>query len=495
MMTPFNNPPRGSQAELQQALGKGVRWAKAVLWLSLVTTGVSISLTLPTSLAGSLHAQAAETTFAKQLSPEQRQTLDRYFEALESHHKLMGGVALSQGGQVIYERYLGQLGPANANGSAPQIGPDTQMRIGSISKSFTAVMIMQLIEAGQLSLDTPLASFFPQLPQADKISVSDLLNHRSGLVNFTNLADYSRYMTQPQTPEAMLQRIASQPLAFPPGSKAQYSNSNYYLLSLILEKRLGVPYAHALSEKIVKPLGLQHTDYGQAADPTGGSARSFSRKEGQWVLERQTDMSIPLGAGAIVSTPRDLNRFFRALFQGGLVSKASLKLMTELRDGYGRGLFAYPFGEQQGYGHNGGIDGFVSTSAYFPAWDLNLTVLSNGQDLPLNDVALALMTVYAGQPFTPPDFSEQAIALTEAQASALLGSYASAQIPLKIRVFWQDQQLMAQATGQQAFPLTAFSERLFRFDQAGVQMQFDEGPSPKGFVLSQGGQDFRFERE
>lgn len=490
----------GFQTALQPAAPRRRGYQKRLLQ-ALITTvlisGLPGHAPLPALAADNTSANTPATPTAAGLSPEQRQTLDRYFDALNQHHKLMGGVALSQGGQLIYERYLGQAGPAEAGATAPEIGPETQMRIGSISKSFTAVMIMQLIEAGRLSLETPLAQFFTDLPQAEAITISDLLNHRSGLVNFTSLSEYLRYMTRPQTPEAMLKRIASQPLAFAPGSQAQYSNSNYYLLSLILEQVLGMPYAQALSEKIVRPLGLTHTAYGLPANPAAGSARSFKRKDGQWVLERETDMSIPLGAGALVSTPREINHFYRSLFQGALLSPESLQQMMDWRDGYGRGLFVFPFGAQQGVGHNGGIDGFASVSVYFPGWDLNMTLLSNGQDLPLNDVALALMTVYAGEPFTPPDFAQQPLTLTQEQVQPLLGTYASAQIPLKIQLFWADDQLMAQATGQGAFPLTAYSETLFRFEQAGIEIVFDApgevfGLSAPGFVLHQSGQRFRF---
>ncbi|PKL76050.1 MAG: hypothetical protein CVV27_12250, partial [Candidatus Melainabacteria bacterium HGW-Melainabacteria-1] len=432
-----------SQTQNKPRFSRGVWLAGAILLSTLMPNALPLTAPWSSAILPVQAAETAEKTAQPQLSPEMRQTLDRYFEALETHHKFMGGVALSQGGQVVYERYLGQARP---DGSA--IGPRTGMRIGSISKSFTAVMIMQLIESGKLSLKTPLAEFFPQLPQADNITVSDLLNHRSGLANFTNAPEYTTYMTQPQSQAAMLQRIASAALDFPPGSKAAYSNSNYYLLSLILEKSLGVSYAQALEAKIVKPLGLQQTGYARSADQQAGEARSFSRKADQWVLEPETDMSIPLGAGAMVSTPRDLNHFFRALFQGKLLSNDALQEMTALQNGYGRGLFPYTFNEQKGFGHNGGIDGFISTSAYYPAWDLNLTVLSNGLALPLDDISLALLQVYAGQPFAPPDFSQQAQHLSETQAQPLLGTYASAQLALKIRIFWAADQLQAQATGQ-----------------------------------------------
>jgi D-alanyl-D-alanine carboxypeptidase len=442
------------------------------------------------SLSSSAEPAAQPAAQASPFSQARRQQLDHYLDLLEWHQKLMGGIAISQGGQVLYERYLGFADLANQL----KTGPNTRFRIGSVSKMFTAVMIFQLIDAGKLKLETPLSRFYPNLPQAEQITVSQLLSHRSGLANFTNSDEYESYMSQPQSREAMLARVSQGGLTFKPDSKAAYSNSNYLMLSLMLEKITGQSYAEVLQKRIIDPLQLEKTAYGGPIQT--GDAKSYNFAK-DWQQSSVTDMSIPIGAGAIVSTPRELNLFLRALFQGKLVSSGSLAKMTELQDGYGRGLFAINYGQQQAFGHNGRIDAFESTSVYFPKSDLNITLLSNGLNLGFNDLMLGILSLYHGDPFTPPDFSVAPIVLTPEALQVFAGHYASKQLPLKIEIKVVNGALQAQATGQGAFLLTPFPNQEFRQEPLNLRLVFAPLKDGKAsaFTLYQAGQSFSFELE
>lgn len=441
---------------------------------------------LPVRAAAATPAQAA-------LAPERRQKLDAYFDLLDKYHKLMGSVSIAQQGKVIYQRQLGYADQA----AGLKTGPETRFRIGSISKVFTSVLIFQLIEAGQLSLDTLLSAFYPDIPNAGKITISMLLNHRSGIENFTASEDYAKYMTQPQSRAAMLERIRKGKSVFAPDSKAEYSNSNYLLLTLILEKLTGKSYAQVLDQKIVQPLGLKHTRFGGPIVSKTNEAHSYAFDGKNWIPTPETDVSIPLGAGAVVSTPEDLNLFMRALFQGKLVSKASLASITDLREGYGRGMFGVPFKDMKGFGHNGAIDGFQSATAYFPAEDLNLSLTANGVHMEFNEMLIGLMSLFKGQAYAIPDFSLQPIQLAPAALPPYTGLYASKEIPLKIELKIIDGSLHLQATGQAAIPLVPYPKHEFRQEQIDLRIVFDPPVAGKfsTFLIEQSGQILRFTRE
>ena len=272
---------------------------------------------------GSLAAPAQTLNTAK---------LDSLLDGLAAHDKLMGSLALSHDGQVVYSRAFGyaQLAP-----KVPAT-PATRYRIGSITKMFTGVLIFQLIEEKKLALGTKLATFFPQVPNARDITIDQLLSHRSGIHNFTDDPAYVGYMTQPKTSAELLAIIAQPQPDFAPGAKYEYSNSNFVLLTYIVEKLTRMPYAQALQKRVFTKAGLKNTCYGGKIDPKKQEAFSYETSGGGWKLSPETDMSIPAGAGALVSTPTDLDRFLEALFGGKLLSASSLAAMQDVRDGYGR---------------------------------------------------------------------------------------------------------------------------------------------------------------
>lgn len=280
------------------------------------------------------------------------------------------------------------------------------------AQAFTAVLVMKAIEAGKLSLDTPLSTFFPEIKNAADITIRHLLSHRSGIANFTDNPAYLAWHTQSRTRGEMLQHISGLESNFEPGSRSAYSNSNYVLLTLILEELYQQDYRDLLEQHITEPVGLTNTffDPEAPADSMGSRSYLFTAK---WEESPTTHLSIPLGAGGIISTPTDLLRFAEALFGGKLVQKESLDAMCALRDQLGLGL--YP------------------------------------------------------------------------------GSYASAQIPLKITIKREGQGLTAQATGQPSFPLEAEARHIFKFEQAGIVMEFD--PENQRLLLKQAGAEFLFERE
>lgn len=414
------------------------------------------------------------------------QRMDSLFHILEQKEKFMGSIAVSQNGKILYTKAIG-YSDLEASKKATTA---TKYRIGSISKMFTAALILKAVEENKTSLAQTLDRYFPQIENSKKITIGNLLNHRSGIHSFTDDDDYLTYNTVPKSEKEMLALIAKGKSDFEPNSKGEYSNSNYVLLSYILEKIYKKDFASVLNMKIIKPLGLKDTYFGGTTNIQNNECYSYSF-EGKWNKETETDMSIPMGAGSLVSNPTDLAFFIEQLFAGKIVSSKSLALMKTMTDNYGMGMFEFPYFEKKSYGHTGGIDGFQSVVSYFPEEKLAIALTSNGVSYTNNNVLLCALSSYFNRPFEIPTFKNVEVSPTI--LNSYLGQYASPQIPPKISITEKDNQLFAQATGQATFPLEATSDTVFKFEQAGVVLEFNSSKSQ--MTLKQGGKEFLFTKE
>lgn len=412
--------------------------------------------------------------------------LDNYFNALEANNKFMGSVAISQNGQIIYTKQIGYSDIEN------KIKPNdnTKYRIGSISKTFTTVLVFKAIDEGKLKLTDKIETYFPTIKNANKITISDLLYHRSGIHNFTADEDYLKWNTEKKSENEMIEIISKGGSDFEPDTKTEYSNSNFVLLSYILKKNYNKDYAELLNEQIVKPIGLKNTYLGKKINIKNNECYSYSFK-GKWIKEAETDMSIPIGAGGIISTPSDLTKFADALFSGKLIPSKGLQLMETLKDNIGMGLFKIPFYDKFGYGHNGGIDGFTSVMYHFADDNVSIAMTSNGTNFDNNQISIAMLSAVYNKPYEIPTF--KTFEVTSADLDKYLGVYSSKQIPLKITITKQDKTLIAQATGQPATALEATEKDKFKFAQAGAIFEFN--PTDKSMVLKQGGGTFTFTKE
>jgi CubicO group peptidase (beta-lactamase class C family) len=410
--------------------------------------------------------------------------LDNFFVAMNTHDQNMGSIAIAANGVLVYQNAIG-YSQVNKGLKTPAT-IETKYRIGSISKMFTATMIFQLIDEGKLSFETSLASYFPQLPNAGKITIGEMLDHRSGLHNFTNDSLYTTYKAIPKSEAEMVAIFAGQKSDFEPDAKAEYSNTNFVLLGYIIEKLTGKTYAEELKKRVTSKIGLADTYYGNKVNPAKNEAYSYNYP-GQWTQMPETDMSIPGGAGAVVSTPTDLIKFINALFSGKLISRASLEMMKTMKDNYGMAMFTIPLDDKKGLGHTGGIDGFSSVLIYFPEDKLAVAYTSNGVRYSTNDVVMGALSIYFNRPFTIPEF--KTIKLNTAELDKYVGTYTSSQMPLKVHITKNNTFLFAQAIGQTVFPLEAKGGDKFSFG-ADVTLQFE--PAKKTFTLTQGGATYLF---
>ena len=407
--------------------------------------------------------------------------LDSFFTILEENDRFMGSVAVTRGGEVLYTKALGY---ADVETKIPN-NNETKFRIGSISKTFTATLVMKAVELGKINLDDTIDSFFPSVQNAKDITVRHLLNHRSGITNFTDRSYFSWY-TKPITQAALLDTIISKGIDFEPNTDYSYSNSNYVLLTFILEDVFDTSFAAILDEHIVNPLKLKNTGYGEVINSAKNEAKSYNM-ESTWEIEPEGDMSIPLGAGGIVSTPTDLCLFAKALLSGKLISTQSVEQMKPVgEDSYGFALYGTPFNDKNGWGHGGNIDAFASNMIYFEKDDICFAISCSGSNFGTHDVELAVLAEIFNQPYELPSFDS--VELTSEELDQYLGIYVTDDLPMDMVITKDGNTLMLEATGQSASPLQAKGNHKFVIMQYGVKMEFV--PQESKLLFEQQGHKF-----
>jgi len=411
--------------------------------------------------------------------------LNEYFDKLEENNKFMGSVAVSKGDSIIFKRSIGYL-DVEMN---KKLNSNSKYRIGSISKTFTSVLILKSIEDGKLNIDDTIEKYFPDIPNSDKITIENLLSHRSGIFNFTDSSDYTDYMLEPKSRAELIDIISNFDSSFKPGRRSSYSNSNYVLLTIILERIYSKDYSEILLDKIIKPLRLNSTYYGGVIDTNDNEARSYMYA-GKWIKQDETDPSVPLGAGGIVSNPIDLVKFSYLLFSGKILKEESLKKMKKINGQFALGLFGIPFYNKNGFGHTGGIDGFSSVFSAFIDDDIYYALNSNGTNFNNNDISIAVLSEVFEKPYKIPVFSN--FEVNHRDLMKLIGSYSSKQIPLIIQVSVENNFLIIQATGQPKISLDAIEKNLFKSEIVGAELEFV--PDENTFILKQNGAKIKFEK-
>jgi CubicO group peptidase (beta-lactamase class C family) len=425
----------------------------------------------------SLSTFAQEIRFAR---------IDSLLNYLYENDKFMGSLCIRQGDEVVFKQAYGFYDATKglrANGA-------TKYKIGSISKTFTATMIMQLVEEKKILLNTKLNRFFPKIDQSDKITIEHLLYQRTGIKDYANAdAKLTDVLGKPNAKELILKKIENYSSMFEPDSQHEYSNSNYFILGLIIEKSTKKSFAENLKIRISDKLELKNTYYtNEKTDVTKRESYSYTFNGEYWDKIDEWNNDIAFSSGGIISTPEDLTKFIRSLFKGNLVTPASLELMKTLKDTYGMALIRFPFGERKFYGHNGKIEGFGSTMGYYEKDDLTISLIVNGENYSQNDIMIGILSIYYKLPYPFPNFKKLDAELIQKYS----GTFASKDIPLKITVFEKEGNLLAQATGQPSFPLTFSRDDVFVFAAAGIEMEFTSSTS---FILKQGGQKFNFTKE
>ena len=409
--------------------------------------------------------------------------MDTFLDVIESNDKGMGSISVFKNGKEIYQKPYGYSNLKNKK----ENNSKTKFRIGSISKTFTATIIMQMIDEGKLTLNTKLSTFFPKISNAKLITIENLLQHRSGLLNFTRINNFNDWRDKPHTRENLLKIIEKQKPVFKPNEKTEYSNTNYILHSIISEKIDGISFKLVLENRVIKRCNLINTSFGNLIKETDNEAQSYNYTSGTWVLDKETHYSIPLGAGSIASTPTDLNNFYYHLFENNLVSKSSLQKMKTIINGIGIGLFQFPFYTHTAYGHEGSIDAFQSVAVHFPKEKISIALSTNGTIYPITKILVNAAGLYFNKEFKIPEF-KKAIVLKSKDLDVYLGDYSGPTFPLKVSVIKKGNVLVIQAEGQPEFEVEPYEPQKFRLEQAEIYFTFIVKENK--MIVNQGGKDF-----
>ncbi|VAW13847.1 D-alanyl-D-alanine carboxypeptidase-like protein [hydrothermal vent metagenome] len=327
-----------------------------------------------------------------------RNKMDTFLSILEEENLGMGSVAIFKDGQLDYQKSFGQADIENNISATSQ----TKYRIASITKSFTASIIMQLIDENSLSLSITLDSFFPELPNSNLITIEHLLRHRSGLFNYTETAYGTEITTQPATQQQLIDLFIENGTIFEPNDQTSYSNTNYVILGFIIESIDQKSYADALRDRITIPLGLTNTYNGGIIETTNNEALSYNPQSNDWILATEVNTTLVKATGSIVSNPLDLNTFYNELFAGNVVSQNSLQSMQDTSQGFGIGLIPIPFFQKMALGHTGLLDGFQSYIMHFPNDNVTMSLTLNGVSMPANDVAIGVLSIYSNLEYSLP---------------------------------------------------------------------------------------------
>ena len=330
--------------------------------------------------------------------------LDKLIRAYAEYGKFNGSVLVAEKGKVIYKKGFGL---ADMEWNIPN-QPDTKHRLGSITKQFTAMLIMQLVEQGKLKLDVPISTYLPDYPKknGDVITIHHLLTHSSGTPNMTSFPGFLKNISRNSySPVQLVNLFADSTLQFKPGERFAYSNSGYILLGYIVEKVSGKPYEQVLQENIFTPLKMNNTGYDHNRLLLKNRAGGYEKNGRRYVNANFIDMSVPYAAGALYSTVEDLYLWDQALYGNQLLRKENMDLLFTKHIpsggsyyyGYGWGIGKIPLGNTaeriETIGHGGGIDGFNTQLTRIPSDKSFIVLLNNTGGAPLNEMTNAIAAI------------------------------------------------------------------------------------------------------
>lgn len=364
-------------------------------------------------------------------------------------------VMIARGNKIIFR---GAQGQANIELGVP-LSPDQVFRIASVTKIFTAALVIKLSEDGELSLDDSLARFLPEFPGATGITIRELLTHTAGVSDQVPVSavqpGFSRRDVDTVT---SVGEIAKRPPLFAPGSDQDYSNAGYIILGAVIEKVTGKPWYSVLEERLLKPLGLKNTTYGLAERVLPGRVAGYTTgtPDHQTINAPFISMTIPASAGALVSTLDDLRRWMRLLVDGRVINNKDFQQMISpavLPGGefsahpYGYGMYIWHVRGATMIGHTGQINGFASILAYLPSRDITIIAFGNDDNFDAQNFGRRLAAITLENPYP----SVKSVTISNADLIALSGQYRDGKEVRMLLV--KDGKLYSQRAGRNPSPL------------------------------------------
>jgi len=424
--------------------------------------------------------------------------MEQVVQSYVADKQFMGAILLAQKEQIVLDKGYGY---ANLEWKIPN-SPTTKFRIASLTKQFTAVAILLLEEQGKLKITDFINKYMIDAPSDwNKVTLFHLLNHTSGIPNYTSFPDFAAFTTSTKTPEQQIDFFRNKPLNFQPGSNFEYNNSGYVLLGYLIEQISGQSYQDFVLNNIFKILEMNDSGYDSHSEIILHRASGYMVSTNGIRNADFLDMSIPYSAGSLYSTTHDLLRWEQSLFGGKILSAESLKkMMVPFKNDYGFGVRIYSLNEHKIISHAGGTSGFNTKLIYSPDDKLTVIVLANLNALGYvaQDLALKLVNLAHGKSVTLPSERKEVILSSE-----LLDKYVGAYnidpyvggygiTPLRqLVISLENGYLMIQETNQPKTQLFPESETKFYGRIPDVQIEFISATNGEisKFVLHQDGED------
>ena len=337
--------------------------------------------------------------------------IDKLISTYADYEQFNGAVLVANEGEIIYKKAFGL---ANMEWNIPN-NINTKFRLASVSKQFTAMLIMQLVAENKLELHKPIATYLPNYPkpQAEQITLHHLLTHSSGIPNYTSFPSYRNSMRNPTNPEALVKRFADSTLKFTPGERFNYSNSGYVLLGYIIEKVTKKSFKKLLQERIFEPANMTNSGYEKGQAIIKDRANGYDRAGSKYVNANPIDLSVSYSAGGIYSTVEDLLFWDKVLYSEKLLPKKYLDTMFFPHQPIGKNHYAYgwsvgemPIGNTQEtvsvIDHDGIINGFSSLIVRIPSSKSTIIILNNTGRAPINHMTRGITGILFDKPYNMP---------------------------------------------------------------------------------------------
>lgn len=393
-------------------------------------------------------------------------------------------VLVARNGKVIYRNAFGmanmELGVA--------MKPEMVFEIGSMTKQFTAVSILMLMEQGKLSLDDEITKYIADYPtQGNKITIHHLLTHTSGIKSYTGMMEWRPLWRKDMQPMEMIDLFMNQPMDFAPGEKYLYNNSAYFMLGYIIEKASGLTYPEFLEKNIFKPLQMSNTFYGSQTRIIPGRAAGYQNQDG-FTNAEYLSLTQPYSAGSIMSNVDDLLKWQLAISDNRLVKKETIakafidyKLNngTPIHYGYGWGL--NEINGSRTIEHGGGIFGYTTNGIWLPDEDVYVVMLTNRDDKSPGDVSIKIAAMAIGKPYPG---NETGFAIKSGSLESLAGVYEFEDGSTR-SIIYEAGILYSLRTGSSRFRLIPVAENKFMYENSFSIIEFAQaGGAEREVVFS-----------
>lgn len=379
-------------------------------------------------------------------------------------------VLIAKNDKILYRKAFGM---SNLE-LKTQMKPESILQLASITKQFTSVAILMLMEQGKLSLKDPLSKYIPDFTRGNEITLHHLLSHTSGIKSFTSLPEFRTKTRLDMTPEEMINSFKNLPLEFNPSEKYEYSNSGYVLLGYIIEKLSGMSYEDFIQKNIFDKLGMKNSYYANPYKIIPNRVNGYQFYEGNYENPDYISTTIPYAAGSLMSTIDDMFLWSKAIHHNTLISENSKQLAftnATLNNGknanYGYGWFINEIAGIKTLEHTGGINGFTTSGIYIPSRNIYSIVLTNlddgkGPETYNLKVASALL----GKPFT----EKAPVKLSENELKKWMGAYQFEDVVRYIS--YEKGTLYSTREGGRPLKLEPISENEFRFENSFTTYKF-----------------------